>query len=361
MPAHNYALYYPTIEFQDYEWLWGASLLWDRIYKIVPEGYQPDEPPNVLELQEGGEIGVAIHPQKYAKGIADEFIEKMKSRNWDAAALTHNKEDSADDYRRLHKNKVDAKLKEMLISKGQASAQGDWLHIPTEFSAQYMTYLANSIADRNKLQLVTDLSSAWTCSTYFRFDGAIEDFPSGDYENQLAILVIKDFLPSNISSISTKELLQFRKKRRDQRHRFFNAIKNAAKSISECTDPKIIQDKVNDLKKDIGSAITDYKKSADILKVTSWTGIKSLSFPVATVVIKKVITLDPATLTILSGVGIGLGVMSGFREFLHKSKKLAKECEYSYLVELRRQWKNMYRSGDYNYYLCRQMEEFIND
>src|SRR6266576_3973995 len=37
----NYALYYPTIEFQDYAWLWSASLLWDRIYRIVPKGYEP--------------------------------------------------------------------------------------------------------------------------------------------------------------------------------------------------------------------------------------------------------------------------------------------------------------------------------
>ena len=36
----NYALYYPTIEFQNYSWLWSASLLWDRIYRIVPESYE---------------------------------------------------------------------------------------------------------------------------------------------------------------------------------------------------------------------------------------------------------------------------------------------------------------------------------
>lgn len=361
MTDHNYALYYPTIEFQDYEWLWGASLLWDRIYKIVPENYQPDEPPNVLELQADGEIGIALHPQKYAKSIADEFIEKLESRNWNASALTHTEGDSAGDYLRLHKDKVDVKLKEMLISKGQASAQGDWLHIPTEFSSQYMTYLANSIAEKNNLQLVTDLSAAWTCSTYFRFDGAVEDFPREDFENQLAILVIKDFLPSNISSISVKDILGFRKKRREQRKRFFNAVKIAAKQISACTDHKIIQDMINDLKKDIESAISDYKKSADILKVTSWTGLKSLSFPIATAIIDKIVTLDPTTLTVLSGAGIGLGLMSGFREYSQKSKKLYRECDYSYLVELRSQWKQMYRGYDYNYYLCRQMEEFIND
>ena len=34
-------LYYPTIEFNaaDYEWLWRAALLWDKVYRIVPDGY----------------------------------------------------------------------------------------------------------------------------------------------------------------------------------------------------------------------------------------------------------------------------------------------------------------------------------
>jgi hypothetical protein len=361
MPDYNYALYYPTIEFQSYEWLWAASLLWDRIYKIVPENYIPDEPPNVLELQDEGEIGIPIYPKEYAKQIADEFVEKLESSDWDAAALTHNEDDNVEGYMRLHGDKVDVKLKEMLIAKGQAIARDEWLSVPTEFSSQYMTYLANAIAEKNNLQLVTDLSAAWTCSTYFQYDGGIEDFPREDLEGQLAIIVIKDFLPSNISSITTKELINFRRRRHEQRKRFFNAIKKAARDISQCADPKIIQDMVHDLKINIESTLTDYRESADILRVTSWTGLKTIAIPIVTSVIEKMITFDPTSLTILSGTGIAMGAMSGLKEYKRNKKKLEKEFEYSYLIELRNRWKNTRRDGDYNYYLCRKMEEFIND
>ncbi len=39
-----------------------------------------------------------------------------------------------------------------------------------------------------------------------------------------------------------------------------------------------------------------------------------------------------------------------------------KESDYSYLLHLDREWQGraLYNKG-YNYFLCRQMEEFIND
>ena len=38
----NSILYYPTIEFrhEDYQWLWNAALFADKIYRIVPPGYE---------------------------------------------------------------------------------------------------------------------------------------------------------------------------------------------------------------------------------------------------------------------------------------------------------------------------------
>src|SRR5580700_7572398 len=95
----NNALYYPTIEFQDYEWLWSAALLWDRIYRIVPEGYEPDDPENIQILAEGGEIGIPLRPGPYTKDTADEFLGKISSGDWDAAALEFDMDEA---YARLH-------------------------------------------------------------------------------------------------------------------------------------------------------------------------------------------------------------------------------------------------------------------
>ena len=102
----NYALYYPTIEFQSYPWLWSASLLWDRIYRIVPEEYETNDPENVRILTETGEIGIPIHPDSYTKEVAEEFLNKIDSGELQAAALEF---DMPEAYSRVHQDKVDAK------------------------------------------------------------------------------------------------------------------------------------------------------------------------------------------------------------------------------------------------------------
>ena len=160
---HNYALYYPTIEFQNYDWLYSASLIWDRIYRIVPESYTPHDPSNIRELVESGEIGIYLSPDRYAKLIADEFNDKLSSGDWFASALSG----MSDDYRRIHKGKVDVTLHDMIIAAGGKSIDKEWFFVPTDFESQYMTYLANKMAEMNQLHLISDSSAAWACSTFY--------------------------------------------------------------------------------------------------------------------------------------------------------------------------------------------------
>jgi len=358
---HNYALYYPTIEFSDYTWLWSAALLWDRIYRIVPDGYEPKDCRNVRILAEDGEIGLPIRPKEYAPKVAKEFIEKLESREWSASALVH---DIPAEYARLHSDKVDVKLRNLIIARGVASAQGDWLHVPTQFEALYMTFLANRIAEECDLQLLSDSQAAWSGSTFFRLDGKVKELPSEDLAEQLATLVIRDFLPSNITDISPKDLLSFRKKYRDERRRFVNSMHNAAEQLANCRDPGVMQDHVVDLKLDIEAALKDYRRSMESLRVVAYTGIKSVTFPVATQMACTVIglPLDTSTLTVISALGVGLGLVCGLLDLQDKSRKLEKECDYSYLLHLGRNWTGCAMYGlDYNYMLCRTMEEFLND
>lgn len=357
----NYALYYPTIEFQNYTWLWSACLLWDRIYRIVPKGYVPDDPENVQVLTETGEIGIPIYPDSYTKEVAEEFLKKIDSGEWQAAALEF---DMPEAYARLHQDKVDIELRNMIIAKGQAAAHDEWLSVPTEFEALYMTYLAAQISRKNNLQLLSESAAAWTGSTFFKFNGEIEPCPIDEQTQQLATLVIRDFIPQNILDIRPQDLIGFRERYRDERQRFIAAIRDVAKAISECEDETVYKDRLEDLKKDIESSLTDYRGSMRALNVAGWTGIKSLSFPVvakvATAIAGK--DLDVSTLFIISTLGVGLGLVSGFSDWKQKRRKLDKDSDYSYLMHLQRNWKGCARyNHDYNYFLCRKMEEFIND
>ena len=105
---------------------------------------------------------------------------------------------------------------ECVSPKGQAAAHDEWLYVPTEFEALYMTCLVENISRKNNLQLLSDSSAAWTGSTFFKYDGEIEDYPTDEQTQQLATLVIRDFIPQNIIDIRPQDLLKFREKYRDE-------------------------------------------------------------------------------------------------------------------------------------------------
>ena len=66
---YNATLYYPTIEFANKEWLWNACLLWDKVYRIVPEGYIPNDRDEIRTLIEDKSVIANIAPEKYATEI----------------------------------------------------------------------------------------------------------------------------------------------------------------------------------------------------------------------------------------------------------------------------------------------------
>ena len=353
------ALYYPSIEFVDPQWLWASSLLWDRIYRIVPKDYVPEDSDNVKRLAETGEIGAAIHPDEYTKAVSKKFIEKLHTRHWNAAALSHNMDK---DYARLHHDKVDVQLRDLIVAKGRGASHQNWLYVPNDFAALYMTYLARHISQKANLNLVTDAAAAWTAATYFSFDGRVEDWPREEFPHVLAAMLIRDFIPTNVLNVEPKALLLFREKRREERHRFMNAVRNAAARLANCHDATVVRDMYEDLKKEITSSLVEYRDGMDLLKVkAAWTGIKTLVFPAATGVIGKLIALDPTQLTILAATGFAMGAVSGLVAITQRGKKLTREYDYSYLLHMRREWEKCYQGSDWNYYLCRQMEEFIND
>lgn len=355
---HNYALYYPTIEFQNYDWLYSASLIWDRIYRIVPESYTPHDPSNIRELVESGEIGIYLSPDRYAKLIADEFNDKLSSGDWFASALSG----MSDDYRRIHKSKVDVTLHDMIIAAGGKSIDKEWFFVPTDFESQYMTYLANKMAEMNQLHLISDSSAAWACSTFYDYDGQINDYPRDeDYQYQLATLMVREFLPINYTKINTYELLEFREKRKLERQNFVNSFNSYANSISKCNDPKIVQDMIHDMSIDIDRAINEYKGTIRDLKYDALTGVFSITVPVATEVINKITNVNNQSISLLSGAGVGIGVITSIKNYVRAKRNVDKSNAYSYLLHMRKNWDAPYYKEGYPYYLSRVIEEFIND
>mgnify|MGYP003303096936 CR=1 FL=1 len=111
-------LYYTTIEFKrgDYNWLWNASLFWDKIYRIVPPGYNLNEPTNIKELCSTGEIGIPISPLKYASKASEDFLDFIEENRDKAAALSLVDSDEVE-LIRIHPSKIDVRLQNEFFYK----------------------------------------------------------------------------------------------------------------------------------------------------------------------------------------------------------------------------------------------------
>lgn len=357
------ALYYPTIEFNNPQWLWTAALLWDRIYRIVPNGYTPKDSRNILELMEDGTIGGAIDPNEYSSDVADKFVVKYNGNDWNAPALG-NYELMSSKYINLHRDKADVKVRNLITARGEKN--NEWIKVPEHIAGLYMLYLANYISSETGLALITDSSASWCGSNYFSYDGKIDDFEVyNDTSDKLASLVIQDFIPKNILDISPKELLRFRNRRKDERHRFLDCMDSLASDISNCKDPKIVNDIIEDHKKDILDSKKDFKRSFDMIRVSGWVGVKSALVPVVMPVMTSMNDLSNSTKLWLNASGILFGLIAGFLDTKQKINKLKKEYKYNYLLELKSELERtrvcFSSYEDYNSFLEYEMNNFIND
>lgn len=129
----NSILYYPTIEFrhEDYQWLWNAALFADKIYRIVPPGYELNEPRNIRELCSTGEIGIPLSPVPYSKEASEEFSKFMDENHRKAAALAFASRSSRSSSSRSYWSRISSNafwaLRALVPSTG--SRMGTHLHL----------------------------------------------------------------------------------------------------------------------------------------------------------------------------------------------------------------------------------------
>ncbi|WBF55497.1 hypothetical protein HXV90_06365 [Lysinibacillus sp. JK80] len=327
---NNYTLYYPTIEFNNPKWLWSAALIWDRVYRIVPNDYQPKDSKNIKELISNSDFISNIDPSVYSSKACEEFIKGCKKETWWAAALD-NSNYTKKEYVKLHKDKADVKLREMILAKD--TKNNDWINVPHDMASIYMLFLANYIAKRNDISLSTDYAEAWCGSNFFQYDGNISDYEH-ESQTQLACLTINNFIPINIMDIEPRDLIKFREKRKDERHRFFNSIKELSVKISACEDEQIIRDIFEDHIKEIKESEREYKKSMLDIKVLGWMGVRSLMVPALLPVMQQLVTMSDTTNQHMVKLGLGIGVIGAFWEGRTKIRKERKNYECDYLLQL---------------------------
>ena len=101
----NSILYYPHIEFQNEAWIKSSLLLWDHVYRIVPEGYSPNDSDEIKALVDEDLVRDIKLDDKDREDTFEEFLKLCdRIENRMPAGLIPSDED------RIHPGKIDNRL-----------------------------------------------------------------------------------------------------------------------------------------------------------------------------------------------------------------------------------------------------------
>lgn len=356
------ALYYPHINFDNQALIKSMSMFYDKIYRIVPNDYTPEDSFELQAILEDQKIGRPIDPLKYNESVSKEFIENVNI--WNAAGLIPEDDEDELILDRIHGDKADYAVKNLFHNLGYKESD-NWFHIPQGLASNYMLFLSKYIAEKNNLQLITPDSNAFTATTYFRVDGEIDegllpyDIHSMYNYNPFAIysFVINNLTPENISEIPAHKIIEFREQRKDEIENFRNTINSLHHELQVLDDELVIADKINSKIEDLKKAQDDYQKSADMIKTTGWRGFWFMGVPAA-VGMGAVFTSLPALSAAAAVGGMALSGLYNISATKEKLEELKNKKSISYLINLN---GLSYQKQNMNNKLYEKMHEYVND
>jgi len=353
----NAAIYYPSISFKDVEWLLRASLLWDKIYRIVPYGVTLNDDKRIKPLIESGDIGVKLSPPDSLEELTDRFLREIE--NYNAAAFCSDVDKT---YVKLHRDKFDVKIRSILDK--HIKCKNGWYGVPTDFATHYMCYLANYMAEKNNLHVISDDSGAWASESLFRYreriGGRHLEHQDG-IEKILSIITIPEVSPYNFSNCKAETIIEIREKYKDERELFISYILEIYEKFSSFDNKDVASDYIEQEKGRIHRAIKDYQRSMASISSNRLMGKLSFLIPLATTVIDLFShgAYSLSRMVSLPIEGTVIGAVCGLRSTRNVTTQ---KSNVSYLLSLETAWRNLKEDDlGYNYYLNKNIEELIND
>lgn len=345
------ALFYPTIDISDEEWLKNAYLFWDGIYTIVPESIAGNAYRNNTSsfLEDEGFLKpIRVNPEmpavknmvkivkKYAK--TDEGIAYLREKA--PYDIYRNPYDDTRSEFYLHHEKLPFEIQQMVADK---IGDDGWARVSDNFADFYMTLLANRIASQNSLALLSTEIRHENLSTFMSLDTYPQSFSlaHGKAESlgqcMLTKLIIDGIRIDPLTSI--EDLMRFKRNHETELWHFRNGLEEIAKmDLPPDITIEGLEQRVKDIYK--GKVITAYKDLQDSLH----------SFGIRHIVIGSAATLAFTNISttfsgLLSGlctslqIAIGSGAMLAYKGFkaISDNREIRRKERMSYLLSIKKE------------------------
>lgn len=363
-PAFSDALYYPTIDIRDTNWLKTAILFWDSISTIVPESL--NHPYEQRDTQYLADIGflrpITVNPDdRSVVGIENEVLDLVLSSEYIQAINMRGNNRAVGIYSDKMSYKVKQRIADLINgreSKGELSKQieasirgfarntdrEEIYYLSDEFTDAYMITLANRLCDDRSLGLITDKLP------YFDIGNTVKSgkqtpvvpdrhFPhqhAGDHQLEQGILlnlIVKGLSISKDTSID--DIVSFKGNHKDELGRFRTQLARLTQDFSSETPLDIVQHEVNDLyTNELMPAFNDLKAalSGSRIKWFTETFLKVSMFSTGATSVPMALLGAPLEQAIFAGIGISL--IASTISYNADRKKALRENPYSYLLSI---------------------------
>ncbi len=348
------ALFYPTIDIDNDAWLKNAVLFWDEIHTIVPSTvdnpYKKDSTRFLYENEFLKPINVDSNDLLIKELAIDtiNYLNTFEGRqvltlNQDRSQLHRDKlPENVTRLFRMHPEKLAYELqyefRDNLFSDG-------WLNVDSNFATFYMTLLANKIAEKNSIALLSDNSLTYNLSSLAKLDNpelmdkSRHSFHRHSHHEKytnvsqglLTNLIIEGIKISETTSL--KDIIKFKRDNRDELGLFRSNIAKLTKDVSKDLPINAVKQQVEDIyNDDFLPSYNNFKKSLSGAGIR-WTAenfMKITFFSAPTTSVPLAVMGLSTPQAILSGAAVSL-LTSLVSYNLDKKEKL-RNNPYSYLL-----------------------------
>lgn len=334
------ALFYPWIDIHDEAWLKTAFLYWDSVRTIVPESidepYSTDTGRALSEAQFLVPLRVHSGMHEIAE-LTDDVLAYLESAEGaellisersaqmheiHVEKLSHRLGELAE----IHPEKLPYEISHILRELASPSKRGaEWIRVNEAFADYYMTLLASRLAGRIGARLLTSLPAADKLAVTARLDAQLAGLlpwgvgrrrrPWQEYQafgpphslprhlasGMLANLAIERVGIAPDTTIG--QLIDFRKRHRDELAQFQAKIEQLAASVEEDLPAEALRQRISDVHaREVMPAISNLKAALEGRRIR-WLseGLLKVAF----------LSVGPSTMLAMAGLAMPTALLAG--------------------------------------------------
>lgn len=353
------ALYYPTIDIPNEDWLKSAVLFWDQINTIVPSSINKPYESNSSKylFDEGILKPVRVNPDNdFVAALTEDTLNYLNTnegfqllvQRGSRHSVIHRDKMPRDvsNLFHIHPEKLPYEIQHQLRSN---LSRGGWMQVDTNFAKFYMTLLANKICERKNIALLTDNLLTSNLSDKARLDNQIaikgQEYSYYDRERNeryihlaqglLTNLVIKGIRIRRTSSLV--DVVEFKKRHKDELGMFRTNIAKLTQNVSKDLPFEAMKQQIEDIYEDeFLPAYNNFKKAlkGSGVKWAADNFMKISFFSTSATAVPMTLLGLAMPHAILAGVGVSL-ITSAISYNQEKREKL-RTNPYSYLLQVDR-------------------------